>query len=102
MQSGRGHTDERVARSNCSTVDQPIPSDHADNEAGDVVFTVGVESRHFSGFAAKKRTSVLTAGGGEPVDNLDCHIRLQPPGGEIIEKKQRLRTLHEDVVDTMV
>ena len=79
-----------------------LARDGADDEAGDVVLAVGVEARHLGGFAAEQGATVLTARRGEPVDDLDRDIRIQPPGGKVVEEEQRLGALDEDVVDAVV
>src|SRR4029077_5945489 len=76
--------------------------DDADDEAGDVVFAVGVEARHFGRFAADEGAAVLPASAGDAADDLLRHLRQQPARREVVEKKQRYRALNQDVVDAMV
>jgi len=38
----------------------------------------------------------------EAFDDLDGHVRLEPPGREVVQEEQRLCTLHQDVVDAMI
>ena len=83
-------------------VDQ-VPARHdADDEPRDIVLAVGVEARHLGGLAAEQRAAVGAARAGQPLDNLHGDVRIQPPGGQIVEEEERVGTLHEDVVDAVV
>ena len=77
-------------------------STDADDEAGDVVLAVGVEARHLRGLAAEQRAAVLAARAREPVDDLDGDVGIEAPGREVVEEEERLRALHEDVVDAVI
>ena len=76
--------------------------DDADDEAGDVVFAVGIEARHLGGLAAEQRAAVLAARRAPPGDDLLGDLRRQPAGRQVVEKEQRLGALHEDVVDAVI
>ena len=102
MQARRRHADQHVAGRDRSAVDQPIARDDADDEAGDVVFAVGVEAGHLGGLAAEQRAAVLAAAADEAFDDLHRHVRLEPSGREVVEEEQRLRALDEDVVDAVI
>src|SRR5205085_3363138 len=93
---------ERVARGNPLAVDQSIAPHGADDEAGDVVLAVGVEARHLGRLAAEQRAAVLAARARETLDDLDGDVRVEPTGGQVVEKEQGLRSLNEDVVDAVV
>ena len=97
-----GRPIKHVARGNRTAVDDLRAIDGADDEAGDVVFAVGVEARHLRGLAAEQRAAVVVAGLREALDDLLRDVRRQPAGREVIEKEQRRRALHEDVVDAVI
>ena len=86
----------------------PLPSircvtlHRADDEAGDVVLTFGVEARHLGGLAAQQRAPVVLAAAGQPLDDLLRHVRRQASGRQVVEKEQRHRALHQDVVDAVI
>ena len=61
VQSRRRQADQDVARLDRPAVDDLRPLDDADDEAGDVVFAVGVEPRHLRRLAADQRAAVLAA-----------------------------------------
>ena len=69
VQAGRGHADQHVAGRDRPAVDQPRAVDDADDEAGEVVFAVGVEARHLRGLAAEQRAAVLAAGARHAADD---------------------------------
>ncbi len=78
------------------------PIHDADDEAGDVVFAVGVEAGHLGGLAAEQRAAVLAAAAGDARDDLFGDVGRQPPGRQVVEEEQRPRALHQDVVDAVV
>ena len=102
VKPGGRQADQRVAGPNRSTVDQPFARNHSDNEPGDIVLAISVEAGHLGGLAAEERTAIFAAGARQAFDDLDGHIRFETACCEIVEKKERLRALHEDVVDAVV
>src|SRR5262249_10952047 len=72
------------------------------DEAGDVVFAVGVKPGHLSGLAADQSAAVRAAGARDSRDDLLGHRRRQAARGEVIEEEQRLGALYEDVVHAVV
>ena len=83
-------------------VDDARARHDADDEPGDVVFAVGVEPRHLGGLAAEQRAAVLAAGARHARDDLLGDVGRQPAGRQVVEKEQRPRALHEDVVDAVI
>ena len=59
MQTRRRNTDEHVTYENLTTADKPLAVNDADDEAREVVFTVGVKPRHLRGFTAEQRAVVV-------------------------------------------
>ena len=102
VKSGRGQADQHVARHDRTPVDQLRFLNNADDEAGDVVLAVGVEARHLGRLSADERAPILPARARDAGDNLFRDNRRQPPGGEVIEKEERLCALDEDVVHAVV
>ena len=62
VQAGGGQADEHVAGLDVCAGDELVAIDGADDEAGQVVFAVGVEAGHLRGFAADERAAVGLAG----------------------------------------
>ena len=102
MQAGRRQANQRIAGDNRATVDHARLLDDADDEAGDVVFAVGVEARHLRRLAAEQRAPVLAAAARHAADDLLGDIRRQASRREVVEEEERLGALHEDVVDAVV
>ena len=102
MKTGGRETDQSIARHDRPPIDDALAVDNADDEAGEVVFAVGVEARHLRGLTAQKRAAVLTAPTRDARDHLLDHQRRQPSGRQVIEEEQRLGPLHEDVVDAVI
>ena len=103
VQAGRRQADEHVARRDASCRRSSASRvDDADDEAGDVVFAVGVEARHLRGLAAEQRAAVLAARRRQTLDDLHGDVGLEPAGGEVVEEEQRLGALDEDVVDAVI
>ena len=65
-------------------------------------YSPGDKSRHLGRFAAEQDAAVLAAGAGHAFDDRGRNVRLEFAGRKIIEKKQRPRTLHQNVVDAVV
>ena len=91
-----------VTGQHAPAVDHSRPFDDADDESGDVVLAVGVETRHLGGLAADERTAVFTAGARNAGDHLLGDVGRESAGREIVQEEERLGALHEDVVDAVV
>ena len=103
VQTGRRQADQHIARHDASGHrSMRLAIDDADDEAGDVVFAVGVEAGHLRGLAADQRAAVLAAAARDAGDDLLGDVGRQPAGRQVVEEEQRPRALHEDVVDAVV
>ena len=65
----------------------------------EVIFPGRVHAGHLGGFAADQRAAGLFAAEGDALDDLGGGLHVELAAGEIIEEEQRLRALHQDVVD---
>ena len=74
----RRHADERVALGDAAAGNQALAVGGADDEAGQVVFAVGIEAGHLGRLAPQQRAAVLAAGGGHAADDL---TRPRPAAG---------------------
>ncbi len=102
MQAGRGKADEHIAGLDLGAGDQLLFVNNADDEAGEVVFAVGIKARHLGGLSADQRAAVGLAGVGEAGDDLFDDALIEASGGEVIEKEERGRALDRDIVDAMI
>jgi hypothetical protein len=98
MRAARGKPQQRVARHDGLAVDDALLFHHADAEARQVVLALRVHARHFRGLAADQRAAGLLAAFGDAADHLRRHAPVELAAGEIVEEKQRLGALHENVV----
>ena len=102
VQAGGGEADEDVAGMDFGAGDQLGALDDADDEAGEVVFAVGVEAGHLRGLAADEGAAVGAAGVGEAGDDFLGDFAVEASGGEVVEEEERRGALHGDVVDAVV
>jgi hypothetical protein len=72
------------------------------NEAGEVVFAVGVEAGHLRGFAADEGAAVGAACIGQAGDDLLRNFAVEAASGEVVEEEERGCALDGDVVDAVV
>ena len=99
MRAVRGEADHRIARLDVRAADDVGFFHHADREAGKVVFPGRIHAGHLGGFAADQRATGLFAAERDALDDFGGGIHIELAAGEIIEEEQRLRALHQDVVD---
>ena len=99
MDARRGDPDQHVAGLDLRPVDEPAAFDDAHREPRDVVLAAFVHARHLGRLTAYERTARLTAPLGHAADDALDLDRFVVPHGHIIEKKERLGTLSQHVVD---
>ncbi len=71
----------------------------ADGETGEIIVFSGVKAWHFSGFAADQRRAGLKAAGGDAGDDGGADLGVELAGRVIVQEKQRLCALHDQIVD---
>ena len=96
---GRGKPDHGIAGRDIASRQQRAALGRADRKAGEVVVAVLVEARHFGGLAADQRAAGFAAALGDAGDDRGGRLRIELAAGEIVEKEQRFRALHDEVVD---
>ncbi|MGF6655670.1 hypothetical protein OKW34_006260 [Paraburkholderia youngii] len=99
MDAARREPEHHVARSNLAAVDDLALFHRADRETGQIVFAVRIHARHFRGFAADQRAARQLAAVCNALHDGRRRADIELAAGEIVEEKQRLGALHEDVVD---
>ena len=87
-----------VARANVVSRQHGVALDRADREAREVVVVAVIDAGHLRGLAADQRAAGLLAAVGDARDDRGAHLRVELAGGEVVEKEQRLRALHHEVV----
>ena len=71
----------------------------ADRKSGQIEIALGVKARHFRGLAADQGAARFLAGPRDAFDHARGGVHLQLAAGVIVQKEQRLRALHDNVVD---
>ena len=72
--------------------------DNGYGKACQIVFASGVHARHFGGFAADQGAAAFFAAFGDAANYGCCGFHVEFAAGKVIEKKQWLGTLHQDIV----
>src|SRR5581483_9648404 len=98
----RGKPEEQIARPDIGSGEHAFALDRANYEAGEIIFARSVEARHFGGFAANERATVVPTAAGDAGDDTAADLGVELANGKIVEKKQRLRALDGDVVDAVI
>ena len=99
MHPRRRQSEQHIARRDRRAGEQPVALDRADAKAREVVVAFRVHARHFRRLAADQRATRLLATLADARDHAPGHAGLQLAAGIIVEKEQRLRALHDQVVD---
>ena len=99
MRPARGQADERITRRNARAVDGARFFHDTDRETGEVVLAGDECLGMLGGFAADQRATRLLAACGDALDDGARDLDVEAFANEIVEKEQRLGTLHQDVVD---
>src|SRR6266852_5717771 len=102
VQAGGWQRDQGVSGLDSLAGQKFFAFDNTDDEAREIVFTGRIEVRHLRGFAADEGTAGFAAGAAHTFDELLDDLRIELAHREVIEEKERLGTLHENVVDTVI
>ena len=89
VEAGGGQADEHVAGLDGGAGDHLVAVDGADDEAGQVVLSVGIEAGHLGGFAADEGAAVGLAGFGQAGDDGFGDFGVEASGGEVVEEEER-------------
>ena len=98
MRAVGSQAQHNVAGFDAAAVDDALFLHHAHGKAGQIVFAFGIHARHFGGFAADQGAAGFFAALRDAFDHVGSACHIEFAAGEIIEEKQRLRALHENVV----
>ena len=97
-----GKPDQHIAGLDLAAGDQLVLVHRAHDEAGQVVFSVGVEAGHLRRLPADQGAAVGAAGLGYPADHGLGDFVVQLADGKIVQKKEGRGALHGDVIHTVV
>src|ERR1043166_7209025 len=98
MDAAAGQAEHHIAGADAAAVDDFGFFHYADGETGEIVLARGIHSRHLGSLAADQRASGLLAAGGDAFYHFGSYADVELAAGEVIEKQQRLRALHQDVI----
>ena len=98
MHAARSEAEHDVAGSDFSARQSSVAFDSANAKACEVEMSVSIHARHLRRFATNQRASGLTATRGNAFDDLGRSTDIEAAGGEIIQKKQRLGALDNQIV----
>ncbi len=99
MHTGTGEAEQHLIVGNLVT-GQLFPAlNRANTETRKVIIACRIHARHFRGFAANQCATGHLAAFGDARDNPFGNSVFQLARGKIIEKKQRLCALHDQIVD---
>ena len=99
VRAGASQTDHNVARFDALAVDNFVFFNDAHSKACEVVFAIGVHTRHFGRFAADQRAAGEFATVSDALDNAFGRVDVELSATEVVKEEEALGTLHEDVVD---
>src|SRR5205807_1098005 len=77
-------------------------ADNADDEARDVIFAIGIETRHLGSFATEQHATIFATAVRDAFDDARDYFRRELSGRNVVEKEERPRALDEDVVDAVI
>ena len=98
MEPARRERDRHAPLLHARAVDDLLPRDDADREAGEVVLAVGVHARELRRLAAEERAPRLLARAGDAADDRLGDADVELAGGEVVEEEERARAAGDDVV----
>ena len=99
MNACRRQADENITVFNSFSRNQFFTICQADAETGQVVVAVAVKAGHFSRFTAQESASRFAACLSHALDDRRYLFGIELTYGNIIEEKERFRTLDENIVN---
>ena len=102
MQTGGRETDQHIAGLDFAARDQFLLVHGADDKAGQVILSVGVETWHLCRFPADKGAAVGAAGFGYAAHHVLGDLVVKLADGKVVQEEERRRALDGNVIDTVV
>lgn len=88
-----------VPRDDGAAIDELVALDDADGEAREVEVPGHIHAGHLGGLTADQGAARFAAGSGDAGDHLRRLVHIEPAGRIVIEEKERLGSLHDEIVD---
>ncbi len=102
MQAVGGKAEHDVAGPDAAAIDHRCAIDHADDASREVVFAFAIHARHLCRLASDQGTTARATSLRKTGQNLIENLRLKAFRADVIEKEERSRAQHRDVVDAVV
>ena len=99
MRTTRGKPEQHITRRHPVAANDSCFFDDPHGEARQVVFAIGIHARHLGCFTADQRAARLFTAAGNTAHHTRGGIHIQPATSEVVQKKQRLGALHQNVID---
>ena len=102
MQTCGRQSEQRIAGLDRFAGEQFFALHNTDDEAREIVFARRIKAGHLRGFSADERAAGFAAGAAHALDELLDDLWIHFSQGEIVEEKERLGALHQNVVDAVI
>jgi hypothetical protein len=102
VEADRREREQCVARRDLPAVNDALAIHDADDEARHVVFAVGIEAGHLGGLAAESTQLFSRQPRAMPSTTEAIDFGSECAGRNVVEKEERTRALHENVVNAVV
>lgn len=99
MDAVGGDADHHVTGANGRRGQLPSPLDGADREPCEIVVSGRVHPRHLGRLSPDEGAACRAAAAGDALDDGGGRLDIQPAGGEVIQERQRLCALNDQIVD---
>ena len=88
-----------ITRHDFFTVDDLGFFDSTHRKAGQIIFAIRVHARHLGGLTPNQGATGHFTTGRNPFDHIGRGRDIEFAASEVVEKKQRFSTLHQNIVD---
>ena len=102
VQAGRREREQSVSGLDALAGQKIFALDGANDKAREIVFAGRIEAGHLRGFAADEGAAGFAAGEAHAFDELLDNLRIELAHREVVEEKERLRALDENVIDAVI
>jgi|GEM_PF-833421 len=90
---------EHIPRNHVGARQDRLALDRANRETGEIIVAAVIKPRHLGRLPADQRASSLPAPLGNAGDHGASRREVELVAGEIVEEEERLRSLHDEIVD---
>src|ERR1043166_456251 len=102
MKSDGSQRQQNITGNNSFAINNLLSIRYSDDEASNVVFAGSVEVRHLGSFTSEQDAAVFTTTIRDALNDPGHNFRFQLSGSNVIEKEERARALHENIVYAVI